>query len=582
MPIEHINKTDTLNEGREKINEAIDGANAADVTSKEADTKATQALANSESTQTQLDTIVIDGDSSVEAAQARVDEKGVPHPTLKARIDDGMNSVNQQLAETTADLNSRGVNLRSLGAKLDGVTDDHAIVMSALAEYKHVIIPTGGVLAVSEPIIVGQGMSLEGAVPNTRGYYESPAIKYIGEENNREALIIVGRNLVGEEPTGGADNVVLRNLLIDGNDLIGFGVYATYLTNESIIDNIVIRSTLEYNGYFANAWFATIKNITSLACRDKGLAFGIPIQYLNGTKVEWTSSSPYEMNAIKIDNLRSHRAGQYYSEENPGIFDPTSPTHRVQGYGIGFGIGNGFRATNFQSELSGGIGLYVYTSTQPLKTIKSGYLERNCLNSGLTNDEMCNMLIDHVHHNDTGGLYKIEDVYFHPNSGGIYHTGSDREVLLRNLHQPQFLKSLDGLTPYELYKFVLKDNVYYLCGQSNTDERGGRAIYETVNTRYNFSIELPQVNPMYNVLFMENPNNIEPIGGYRITDKSGNSNSYSYPSTIPSDEYVFVRFFTGNAIEISKSGGTEERNAEIDFRIVTVPTTYGRMVQMFY
>ena len=63
MPIEHINKTDTLNEGREKINAAIDGANAADVTSKAADTKATQALANSESTQTQLDTIVIDGDS---------------------------------------------------------------------------------------------------------------------------------------------------------------------------------------------------------------------------------------------------------------------------------------------------------------------------------------------------------------------------------------------------------------------------------------------------------------------------------------------------------------------------------------
>jgi len=101
MPIEHINKTDTLNEGREKLNAAIDGANAADVTSKAADTKATQALANSESTQTQLDTIVIDGDSSVEAAQARVDEKGDPHPTLKARIDDGMNSVNQQLAETT-------------------------------------------------------------------------------------------------------------------------------------------------------------------------------------------------------------------------------------------------------------------------------------------------------------------------------------------------------------------------------------------------------------------------------------------------------------------------------------------------
>src|SRR5690625_22481 len=119
MPIEHINKTDTLNEGREKINEAIDGANAADVTSKAADTKATQALANSESTQTQLDTIVIDGDSSVEAAQARVDEKGVPHPTLKARIDDGMNSVNSQLAHIVDvenyELNSKFRRKRGIG-----------------------------------------------------------------------------------------------------------------------------------------------------------------------------------------------------------------------------------------------------------------------------------------------------------------------------------------------------------------------------------------------------------------------------------------------------------------------------------
>src|SRR5690625_5019383 len=122
MPIEHINKTDTLNEGRVKLNAAIDGANAADVTSKAADTKATQALANSESTQTQLDTIVIDGDSSVEAAQARVDEKGVPHPTLKARIDDGMNSVNQQLADIVVNVMYPPLPLNPLS--LDGITDE--------------------------------------------------------------------------------------------------------------------------------------------------------------------------------------------------------------------------------------------------------------------------------------------------------------------------------------------------------------------------------------------------------------------------------------------------------------------------
>src|SRR5690625_558030 len=79
MPIEHINKTDTLNEGREKLNNAI----------------------------TAFNETVVEGDSSVEAAQARVDEKGVPHPTLKARIDDGLNSVNQQLAETAIELDSK-------------------------------------------------------------------------------------------------------------------------------------------------------------------------------------------------------------------------------------------------------------------------------------------------------------------------------------------------------------------------------------------------------------------------------------------------------------------------------------------
>src|SRR5690625_4654809 len=115
MPIEHIEETDNLNEGRVKLNAAIDGANAADVTSQAADTKATQALANSESTQTQLDTIVVNGDSSVEAAQARVDEKGVPHPTLKARINDGFEKTSQQLAHIAYNMSA---------LKGNGVDDD--------------------------------------------------------------------------------------------------------------------------------------------------------------------------------------------------------------------------------------------------------------------------------------------------------------------------------------------------------------------------------------------------------------------------------------------------------------------------
>ncbi len=101
---ELIKKTDNLNQGREKLNEAIKDAETAKGTSAQADDKATEALAKSESTQTQLDTIVIEGDSSVEAAQARVDERGESHTTLKARIDDGFTSVKTQLAETVGNI----------------------------------------------------------------------------------------------------------------------------------------------------------------------------------------------------------------------------------------------------------------------------------------------------------------------------------------------------------------------------------------------------------------------------------------------------------------------------------------------
>lgn len=131
---ELINKTDTLNEGREKLNEAIKDADSAKADAGAAVDTANQALANSESTQTQLDTIVIDGDSSVEAAQARVDEKGVSHPTLKARIDDGFEKTTAQLADTVElignrpsgdaggnsvwfEFRQRGINVKWYGAK---------------------------------------------------------------------------------------------------------------------------------------------------------------------------------------------------------------------------------------------------------------------------------------------------------------------------------------------------------------------------------------------------------------------------------------------------------------------------------
>ncbi|WP_161877856.1 hypothetical protein [Alkalibacterium sp. MB6] len=99
-----IQGSDSLNTGRVKLNKSIEQSERAEnksenaiKTSDEAKSIAQTAENKSDSVQEQFNQVVIDGDSSVEAAQARVDSKGQSHPTLKVRIDDFENNTNRQL-----------------------------------------------------------------------------------------------------------------------------------------------------------------------------------------------------------------------------------------------------------------------------------------------------------------------------------------------------------------------------------------------------------------------------------------------------------------------------------------------------
>lgn len=91
---ELINASDSLNDGRKKLNDSIEQADRAETKSVQAVTTSNEAksIANSaedkaDNVQSQFDQVVIEGDSSVEAAQARVDAMGGVHTTLKKRVD---------------------------------------------------------------------------------------------------------------------------------------------------------------------------------------------------------------------------------------------------------------------------------------------------------------------------------------------------------------------------------------------------------------------------------------------------------------------------------------------------------------
>ena len=103
---ELIQRTDDLNTGREKLNNAILDAEDAKQKSDHAVNVSEQAKQiaqtaenKADNVQEQFNQVVIEGDSSVEAAQARVDADGNTFTTLKERLDTKETQFASQLAD---------------------------------------------------------------------------------------------------------------------------------------------------------------------------------------------------------------------------------------------------------------------------------------------------------------------------------------------------------------------------------------------------------------------------------------------------------------------------------------------------
>lgn len=91
---------------------------AGDIADK-ANTKSNDAVEQVDNIQAQVNQLVVEGDSSVEAAQARVDAEGKSFPTLKARLDEKETQFSSQLAQ------------KAPQEELDGVVEEvHDIGMS--------------------------------------------------------------------------------------------------------------------------------------------------------------------------------------------------------------------------------------------------------------------------------------------------------------------------------------------------------------------------------------------------------------------------------------------------------------------
>jgi hypothetical protein len=153
MMADLIHEKDSLNTGRVKLNNAIQQAEDAKNVANDAKTVAEDAKSTATNVQEQFNQVVIEGDSSVEAAQARVDKDGHTYTTLKERLDTEHEQVVSQLAQTEQGI----INLQNTkvgksylpfssvidsGAVGDGLTDDTDAFKDASIKYD-ISIPDG-------------------------------------------------------------------------------------------------------------------------------------------------------------------------------------------------------------------------------------------------------------------------------------------------------------------------------------------------------------------------------------------------------------------------------------------------------
>ncbi len=363
---ELIQKQDTLNEGREKLNAAITDAEKAKSSSEQANVVSNQAVtiaqsaeSKSDYTQQQLDNIIIEsGTSDAETIQARGD-----YDLLYKRLD----ASDSTMSENNQDLVSRGVNVLLSGVIGDGITDDTSALRKVISENNVIVIPippnyykiTDEIVFPSNKTVIFFGGNMWNPVNKKDVWF-----KYEGEVALGKAMFRISDSPCGIEPDVARSNIKMYGgVTLDGNNKIGHGFYSAYVVNDSSFSAITVIRTL-LDGYkIEKSWYATYSNLVARNTQGPGITIG--------KNESWGG-----VNGVEFRSLRASSCGLN------GHFDEANPS--AGGYGIGFFPGSGTKLLNATSESNYGAGFVYGTGNRPINEVDTVYLEGNGI--GAKND----------------------------------------------------------------------------------------------------------------------------------------------------------------------------------------------------
>lgn len=460
---------------------------------------------------------------------------------------------------------NNAVNIKTLGAKGDGENDDSDVLILALQKYKTVFLPKGK-YRITKPINLRQGQSIIGETTSTREYGISSIIYYDGIPLIKDTVVLVGKNKVGVKPQYDATDIHLSNLLIDSNNKADFGLYGTYITNDSVINNVYATNSNKYNIYLAKSWYATYEKLGSLKSGNVGIALGMPLIYSDGTNApDLSTLADLQMNNCFTNNIRSHTTGINY--ENIELDEL-----RYKGYGIGIGYGYSVLPKNITSETSAGASVLILSNNDINKVVTDVYIERSSIKS---NKKVAIYFISELKSTFNNPVI-AKNIYVNNNSGGgILYTGQGKQkIYLENVHQPTFLESTNDFTDRELQGIFIKDRVHYQVGTYNNDPK--YKVFESakeVDTRYDFEMELFSEETQKEI-WVKMKTDQKPHGAVTVERSNGIEYIAYFPKDINKDTYTLLNTTFKDAIKIKKGGSSGSEKAEVIFKVFALKPTF--------
>ncbi|MGI8363065.1 right-handed parallel beta-helix repeat-containing protein [Bacillus cereus] len=354
MVVQHIDYKDNMRKGTDKLNESIDQSNNAISTANGAIHIANKTELKVNSVQEQLNQVIIEGDSSVEAAQARVDEKGVSYPSLKERIDAEQNKI--------VILSGYKVYVESY-PRLETDIDDTERIKRAVSELNSLgggeLVFSGVTYYISDKINIYSNMTIKGVKGKTIINGASiPIGTDLSQRTAFEALGSIGNNIPVPVTINQWSNVVTVSsttelkagdlVLITNNELYAPGTTVSTwkkgeLASIKKVDDVTRQITLNDNLIYSYDSTQSTKiqkiivseNITFMGLNIKmggiGSAHsGIKIKYARNITVKDVYIDSAEDMAVNMDTVYNADVMDCILENS------TSPTSIGNtGYGVG-------------------------------------------------------------------------------------------------------------------------------------------------------------------------------------------------------------------------------------------------------